>query len=134
MTILHCYLLITCLVGSGISILLFSLCSGYIAFVILYSIVLVPLVVAEAVKSTVAIDNIQLDGQSTTITLPRFSILVMLQWSSSAGNSGVVISGALAVSRHLCRLSGLLYAGSPIQKSEVSGTVIYNQLHLSYIT
>lgn len=38
---------------------------------IVYSNVLVPLVVAEVVKSSVTIDNIQLNGQSTTLTLPR---------------------------------------------------------------
>ena len=38
---------------------------------IVYFNVLVPLVVAEVVKSSVTIDNIQLNGQSTTLTLPR---------------------------------------------------------------
>ena len=34
---------------------------------------LVPLAVAEAVKSVVAIDELQLSGQSTTITSARYS-------------------------------------------------------------
>ena len=52
----------------------------------------------------------------------------MLPWWLST-NSGTVISGALAVSRHLCRLSELLYVGSALEKSEVSGTLFCNQLH-----
>ena len=42
------------------------------------SYILVPLAVAEAVKSTVAIDNLELNRPTTTLTLSRFdSIKIM---------------------------------------------------------
>lgn len=48
-----------------------DVCNVCEIYYFVYSNVLVPLVVVEAVKSSVAIDNIQLNGQSTTLTSPR---------------------------------------------------------------
>ncbi|XP_065885207.1 bifunctional glutamate/proline--tRNA ligase-like isoform X2 [Dysidea avara] len=61
------------------------------------------LVIAEAVKSVVSIDNIKLDGQSTSVT----------------SASGVLISGPLAAGRYLCRAADQLYTGSSLKKSEI---------------